>query len=90
MNPLTKNIQDRFNSIPIGENVVVNKQIPPTKIRSTIKQYNLNNPHKWGCKILVRSGISILGYNFYGFQVTPYLQVLLLILVQIATLGKVY
>ncbi|KAF2901119.1 hypothetical protein ILUMI_05067 [Ignelater luminosus] len=67
ISPLLRNLQDRLSLISMEENVAVDEQIIPTKSTSTIKQYNPKEPHKWGYKVLVLSGISGSSYEFYVF-----------------------
>lgn len=52
---LCSQIQNIIGSIPKEEYLAVDKQIIPTKSRTSLKQYNHKNPHKWGYKVFVLS-----------------------------------
>ncbi|CAH1982931.1 unnamed protein product [Acanthoscelides obtectus] len=62
--PFLNKIRERFLLVPKEEHMAVDKQIIPTKARSSLKQYNPKKPHKWGYKVFVLSGFSY-DFDFY-------------------------
>ena len=52
-----------MKKIPM-ENISVDEQIVPFKGRSSLKQYNLQKPMKWGYKVFCLAGASGILYDF--------------------------
>jgi hypothetical protein len=62
--PVVDHLNNRFLSIPIEECLSLDEQICATKIRSFLKRYMPDKPHKWGFKIYILSGVTGFTYNF--------------------------
>ena len=54
----------KCRQILLEEVHLIDEQIIPTKGCSSIKQYLLNKPNKWGMKVWGRCGISGVVYDF--------------------------
>jgi hypothetical protein len=61
--PLIEKVHEKLLLAPKEEYLAVDEQIIPTKCRASIKQYNAKQPHKWGYKAFVLSGISGFSYD---------------------------
>ena len=57
-------VVENCRKIPQEEKHSIDEQILPTKGRSSLKQYLLNKPNKWGIKVWARCGVSGIVYNF--------------------------
>lgn len=72
MTGYTTNVQSRwskspheaFSKVPIEEQFRVNEQVCSTKVRNTLRGYNLNKPNiKLGYSVSVSSGVSGFVYK---------------------------
>ena len=65
--PLLDCILESCRGIEQEEAHSIDEQIVPTKSKSSLRQYLVNNPHKWGIQIWARCGVSGIVYNFSGY-----------------------
>ena len=61
--PLLETLNERLQCIPTEEHLAVDEQIVPFKGQHSMKQYNPKEPHKWGLKVFVLSGVSGFSYK---------------------------
>ncbi|XP_062535158.1 piggyBac transposable element-derived protein 3-like, partial [Armigeres subalbatus] len=64
--PIVNYFNERFETVPLPQHVCVDEQMCATKMKSTLRQYLANKPHKWGFKLFVLS--DSFGYS-YRFEV---------------------
>ncbi|KAG1681437.1 Chimeric ERCC6-PGBD3 protein [Nymphon striatum] len=71
--PLIESLQKKFQLIPCPQNLCVDEQKVPFKGRSSLKQYDLKKPHKWGYKICVLCNTKGIIYDFeiYSGEIAP-------------------
>ncbi|KAL3220246.1 hypothetical protein MRX96_030065 [Rhipicephalus microplus] len=61
--PLIDIINEQLSLVPLEEHLSIDEQIIPFKGRSSLKQYCLKKPKKWGYKVFVLSGVSGFSYK---------------------------
>lgn len=66
--PITKHFNEKFQSVPMPQYLCVDEQMCATKMKSFLRQYMPDKPHKWGVKLFVLCDSSGFCYNFevYG------------------------
>lgn len=65
--PLIKHFNGKFKSVPMPQQLCVDEQMCATKMKSFIRQYMPNKPHKWGIKLFVLCDTSGFCYSFEVF-----------------------
>lgn len=65
---LYDSVRSRCRQLPLETNLSVDEQMVPFKGQINIKQYVKNKPKKWGIKIYVLAGKSVLIYDFLIYQ----------------------
>ena len=66
--PIIKHFNERFQTVPMPQHLCVDEQMCATKMKTFIRQYMPDKPHKWGVKLFVLCDSSGFCYNFevYG------------------------
>lgn len=62
--PIIDHFNQKFQSVPLPQHVCVDEQMCATKMRSPIRQFLPNKPHKWGIKLFVLSDSHGFSYCF--------------------------
>lgn len=66
--PLVDSVTEKCNRLEQEEHQSLDETIIPTKVKSSLKQYVPNKPHKWGIKVFTRAGSSGLVYHIEIYQ----------------------
>lgn len=62
--PIVDHFNNRFQSIPMTQRLCVDEQMCATKMRTFLRQYLPDKPHKWGIKLFLLCDSFGFCYNF--------------------------
>lgn len=62
--PIVKHFNEKFKSVPMTQRICVDEQMCSTKMKTFLRQYMPDKPHKWGIKLFVLADSFGFCYRF--------------------------